>query len=157
MSARDRRPFVRRATLAIACAAILIVWCASYGRPRGVSYFARDGTFSNMTIGSGAVRFQNGTYPRVNPAFAGVEGSLGWHAVDSHPEFPERATQSFCGVTSGEYTTPLRHHPFDKSGVHWSEVRFVSVPFWMIAGAFAVMGAIFILPGPRGITTPRAA
>jgi hypothetical protein len=142
----------RRILFVLPCAAVVVaLWALSYGRPRGVSYFFQDGSFCNVSLSSGAVRFQSGTYPRVNPAFAGVEGSLAWHAVHTHPEFPERGTQSSCGVTSGEYTTPLRHQPFDKYGVHWSEVRFVSVPLWMIAGVFAVTVAIFLLP-PRRMT-----
>lgn len=149
MPRRDGR-LKRRFLFVLPCAAVVIgLWALSYGGARGVSYFFRDGSFHNVTITGGAVRFQDGTYPRANPAYADVEGSLGWHAVATHLDFPERATQSFCGVTSGEYTTSLRHHPFDKAGVHWSEVRFVSVPFWMIAGVFAVTVAVFLMPGRR--------
>jgi hypothetical protein len=157
MSVHRRRPFVLRASFAIPCAAILILWCASYGRPRGVSYFSRDGTLYNVTIADGGARFQSAAYPRASPAFAGAESSIGWHAITPDPAFPEPPAHNFCGVTSGYYTAPMHRQPSDKSGVHWSDAQFIAFPFWTIAGLFAVMVAICLFPGRRTNGEARAA
>lgn len=152
MSRSDRRrhPLNSRPLLLLLPSVMLLfLWAVSYGRPWGVSFFSRDGGFYNVSLSGGAVRAQNGLYPRASPSFADVEGVLGWHAVAPHPSFPERPAQSFLGIRSGEFTAPLRHHPFDKSGVHWSNVQFVSVPFAWVVGVFAACAAVVLLPGGR--------
>jgi hypothetical protein len=97
---------------------------------------------------------QDGVYPRANPAFANVEGSIGWHAVAPHAAFGERVAQSFCGVRCGDFTAPLRHRSDDHSGAHWSNVRFVSLSFWLVGGLVAV--CVWVFMPPRRHEIPRA-
>ena len=139
-------------------ALVLSLWALSHGQPRGVSYFLASGGFYNVTLSEGAAWFQTGTFPRVSPSFAAdADGSLGWHAVAPDPGFPERPTHSFFGVVSGNYTAPLRRHANDKTGVHWSEVRFVSWPFRLVAALLAVVVVVvgYVLwPGRREAPMP---
>ncbi len=151
-----RRYLVTLATL-LPCAVVLFAWAVSAGwRAYGVSAFSTSGRFYNASVVDGSLRFQVGAYPRVSPAFAGVEGRVLAQAMGPAAELPERPAAAFAGAAVGEYTAPLRSPVGHGQRVHWAEMRYAAVRMWALA-AWAAATPFLVAVWRRWARSRRAA